>query len=164
MPVERLVIDSSWVHKAGYLPVSRRRDWLITIGGAPFVWFLVSRDFDSPGFLWACFLLMGMPALAVAWAALRIRCTVCGTPVYAFWLLGFPRGAERPPFARLACCPYCLDDGTGMAGDARRVDRRRETKAAILYGVTAMLLFMSLMAVIFWLMVVGWFPGYEGTH
>lgn len=162
MPLERLAgAGSSWVQKAGYTPVRRRQGWLITIGAVPILWFLVNRDFASSGFRWAAFALMAVPALATAWAAIRLRCCVCGIPVYAFWLLGFPRGRERPAFEALAGCPYCLDDGTGKTGDARRVDRREEIKAAIHYGLVAMVLFIGLMAVVFVLAVLGVLPGYE---
>jgi hypothetical protein len=153
-------VGSSWAQKAGYLPVRRRQDWLIAMGGAPFVWFLVHRDFTSSGFHWALFALMGVPALATAWAARRVRCSVCGIPVYALWLLGFPRGRERPAFEALQACPYCLDDGTGTTGDASRVDRRQEINAAIRYGLVAMLLFIGLMVVVFVVGVLGWLPGY----
>lgn len=160
MPLERPAeAASSWVQRAGYSSVRWRRHWLITIGGAPFVWFLVHRDFASRGFLWAVLALFSVPALATAWAAIRLRCSVCGIPVYAFWLLGLPRGRERPAFEVLPCCPYCLDDGTGRTGDARRVDRRKEVRAAIRYGLVAVLLFISLMAVVFVLGVEGWLPG-----
>lgn len=162
MPIERLaVVGSSWVQKAGYMPVRRCQDWLITIGAVPIVWFFVHRDFASSGFHWALFALIAVPALATAWAAIRLRCSVCGVHVYAFWLLGFPRGRERPAFEALPDCPYCLDDGTGKTGDARGVARRKEIRTAIRYGLVAIMLFIGLMAVVFVLGVVGWLPGYE---
>jgi hypothetical protein len=80
-------------------------------------------------------------------------------PVYAFWLLGFPRGRERTAFDTLPGCPYCLDDGSGRTGDANRVDRRRETKAAIRYGLQAIALFIGVMAIVVLLGVLGWLPG-----
>jgi hypothetical protein len=162
MPVRRVAsVGSSWVQKAGYLPVRRRQDWLITIAGAPFVWFLVHRDFASSGFHWALLALMSVPPLATAWAARRLRCSVCGIPVYALWLLGLPRGKRRPAFEALPGCPYCLDDGTGRTGDAGRVDRQKEIRAAIRYGLVAIALFIGLMVLVFVLAVVGWLPGYE---
>jgi len=135
----------------------------MTMGAAPFFWFLLRRDFASRGFHWALFALMTVPALATAWAAMRLRCSVCGIPVYAFSLLGFPRGRERPAFDVLPCCPYCLDDGTGKTGDARRVDRRKEMRAAIRYALVAILLFIGLMAVVLVLLVLWDRPGHGGV-
>ena len=161
MPVERIAVSgSSWVQKAGYLRLRRLKDLLAIIGAAPFVWFFVNHDFRSRASRWANVAFVVVPTLATAWAAIRTRCSVCGIPVYAFWLLGFPRGQERPPFEKLACCPYCLDDGTGTTGDATRVDRRKEIRSAIRYGCSAVLLFMGVMAVVFVLMLMRWFPGY----
>ena len=162
MMVERSgVATSSWVQRAGYAWVRRSQRWLITIGGVPFIWFLVRRDFNSTGFHWALLLLIAVPALATAWAAIRLRCSVCKIPVYGHWLLGFPRGKERRGFDELPSCPYCLDDGTGQTGDASRVDSRKESTAAIRHGLVAIGVFVGLLAVVFLLMLLGWFPGYE---
>ncbi len=162
MSLDRLAADgSSWVQRAGYMPVRRRQDWLTTVGAAPILWFVVQRDFASSGFRWALCALMAAPALATAWAAVRLRCSVCGIPVYALWLLGLPRGRERPAFGALPACPYCLDDGTGKTGDARRVDRPKEIKAAIRYVLVAVGLFIGLMVVVVVLGLLGWLPGYR---
>jgi hypothetical protein len=154
------VSDSSWVKNAGYLLVRRRQGWLSVAGGAPYLWFLAHRDFDSSGFLWASLALFVVPTLATAWAAARLRCHVCGIPVYAFWLLGFPRGWKRPAFEALLLCPYCADDGTGTTGDATAVDRPKEIRVAVRYALLALSLFAGVMALVFVLMLLGWFPNY----
>ena len=88
-----------------------------------------------------------------------MRCSVCGIPVYAFWLLGLPRGVERAAFlTQLPCCPYCHDDGTGYTGDATRVDRGKEIRAAIRYGLSAIPLFLAVMVSVLVLMLMGWIP------
>jgi hypothetical protein len=151
--------DSSWLQKTGYMAVRRRQNILIVIGGIPFLWFLVKRRFDS-NFLWATLTLWLSAVLPTVWAATRMRCSVCGVPVYALWLVGFPRGREKSPFQELRHCPYCLDDGTGTTGDATRVDRRKEVHAAVRFVAIAVSLFVCLLLVVFGLMVKGWFPNY----
>jgi hypothetical protein len=151
---------SSWVEQAGYRSDRRRQDWLTVIGAAPFVWFFLHRDFASLGFLWAIASLIALPLLAAAWTAMRCRCAVCGLPLYALWLIGFPRGRARTAFDALPCCPYCLDDGTGMTGDRTRVVARKEVMAGVRYLFVAVLLFLALMAIVFILGVVGLLPGY----
>lgn len=138
------------------------QQWMFVIGATPFVWFVVDRDFSSTGFHWAIFCLIVVPVLATTWAAIRLRCSVCGIPVYAFFLLGLPHSRERVTFEALPSCPYCFDDGTGRVGDAGRVDRRRETGVAIRMVVAAIGLFVALIAAAFLLMVLGWLPGYGG--
>jgi hypothetical protein len=90
---------------------------------------------------------------------MRIRCTVCGLPVYALYLLE-PTLRKRLGFEALSRCPYCFDDGTGGTGDASRVDRSKETRAAIHRGVVALLLFIGFFAVAFVFALMGWLPGY----
>lgn len=160
MPVERG--SSSWVRRAGYARARTIQHWLFVVGAAPFVWFLVERDFRSSNFHWAVFALVLVPTLATAWAATHLRCSVCGMPVYAFFLLGLPRSRGRGAFDALPQCPYCLDDGTGRLGDARRVDRRKEGRVAIRSILLAIALFIGLIAAAFLLAVFGWLPGYEG--
>jgi hypothetical protein len=112
-------------------------------------------------------MLIGVPALVTVWVACRLRCSVCGLPVYAFWLLGLPRRENRLSFEGLAGCPYCLDDGSGRTGDAGRVDRQRETWVAARRALVATLLFLVIVGVAFLLAVAGWLPGYarpRGIH
>jgi hypothetical protein len=152
--------DSSWLQNAGYGPVRTRQHVIVTIGWIPMLWVLARGHLQSNAFVWASLGLGLSVMIAYGWAATRVRCSGCGVPVYALWLLGFPKGRERCRFPALACCPYCFDDGTGSTGDATRVDRPQEIRAAIRHALMALLLFFGLMLVVFCLMVKGWFPNY----
>ena len=147
-----------WLAKAGYSGVRFAQACSLVAGFIPFGWFLVSRDFGSRWFLWASLLFLVVPSLATAWAAYRIRCLVCRLPIYALWLLGFPKGEVRLPFDQTARCPYCADDGGGQTGDARRVNAEEEGLRAIRAAVLAVSGFVALYVVILLLMVLGWFP------
>ena len=164
MSEDRSFAGVSWIEQAGYVSVQRLQDWIITIGALPFIWFVSRRDFSSRGFLWADILFLSAPTLATVWAALRIRCSACGMPVYAMWLLGHPRKQKRYAFQRLPCCPYCLDDGTGKTVEVRPVDRKREIWAAVRFGGSAILLFIAVILAVVGLMAKGWFPGYRRSH
>ena len=47
-----------------------------------------------------------------------------------------------------------------MTGDATAVDCPREMRAVVRYALLALSVFAGVMALVFVLMVLGWFPGY----
>jgi hypothetical protein len=121
----------------------------------------VRRDFGSIAFLWAVLILIGVPTLTTLWVAVRLRCVVCGLPLYAFWLLGLPQREKPSSFDSMAACPYCVDDGSGAKGDPGRVDRQREATIAVRRALVAILLFLAVVGAAFLFAVAGWLPGYQ---
>ena len=153
--------QSSWVAAAGYLWIRRLQVWLVTLGGVPFVWFILRHDVASNRFVWATIVLIAVPMTTTPWAATKIVCPLCRTHVYLFWLFGFPKHQERRAFDMLQRCPYCSDDGTGRTGDARGVDPRREA-GRVARRVLVWLVVVFAVAVVFTIAVLfGWVPGYR---
>lgn len=133
----------------------------MTLSGVPYVWLLVRREFDSDRFLWATLVLVVSPIITTAWAATKLVCSVCRTPIYLFWLFGFPRHAERPRFDQVRRCPYCSDDGTGTTGDKRGVDPTREARRVAVHALKWLALFAGLLVTFLLAALMGWIPGYR---
>lgn len=120
------------------------RQALVVVGGVPALWCFLHKEFDAmiPP---VAFMLVSMLS-ATGWACYKLRCSVCGMPIYAMRLLGLPK-ADKQWFERLSECPYCLDDGTGKLGDPGRIDRAREIGRAWAYLRKACLVVLAILGV-----------------
>jgi hypothetical protein len=150
-----------WVVSAGYRWIRLTQKWSMTVGGAPYLWHLVRRNVESRSFLWATALLFICPLLTTPWAAMKIICPLCHSPVYFLWLFGYPRDRPRVAFDWLPACPYCLDDGTATTGNARGVNPKREVGRVLRYAFGWLLIVCTALVLFWFAMVRGWVPGYK---
>jgi hypothetical protein len=135
--------DGSWLALSGNRRAYATQRVLVVIAVLPSLWFFLNRRFDDmiPGDAFMFTLAIG----ATLWACYRIRCRVCGMPVYAMRILGLPR-RDSEWFERITERPYCLDDGTGVVGSAERVDRPAEIRRAWVLLLKGVLVFFGLLA------------------
>ena len=147
--------DGSWLANSGNRRTYATQRVLIVIAAIPSLWFFLHRQFRAmiPGnAFW--FTLAGG---ATAWACYRIRCRVCGMPVYAMRLLGLPR-KDPDWFESITECPYCSDDGTGKVAKPQSVDLPAEVRRARLLLLKGVIMFFALLALYPIGVVLGLFP------
>jgi len=155
------VLEHGWASRAGHGRTLALGTALTLTSAAPWVWFVWHREFRSSRFLWSIVLMVLGVAVPMIWNAARMRCLVCKVPIYAFWLIGFPRDSSRRRFEQIDSCPYCGDDGTGLRGEGKRVDRSLEVRAAGKYLLTSLAMILVPFGLFMLLYITDRIPGLD---